>query len=68
LLIGIALGLHRNSTNDMHIYDFLLHLLVQFTYIYTNIGSSPWFTPPSHQRIIVAARLVILITTSGESN
>jgi hypothetical protein len=23
------------------------------------IGSSPWFTPPSHQRTIVAARLVI---------
>jgi formate hydrogenlyase subunit 4 len=29
----IALGLHRNSTNDMHIiYDFLLHLLVLFIF------------------------------------
>jgi hypothetical protein len=25
------------------------------------IGSSPWFTPPSNQRTIVAARLVIYI-------
>jgi hypothetical protein len=38
----IALGRHRNSANDMHIIDdFLLDLLVQFTYL----GSRPWFTP-----------------------
>jgi hypothetical protein len=26
------------------------------------IGSSPWFTPPSNQRTIVAARLVLFVT------
>jgi hypothetical protein len=53
----IALGLHRNSINDMHIiYDFLLHLLVQFTYIYRE---QPLVHSPSHQRTIVAARLVL---------
>jgi hypothetical protein len=30
------------------IYYFLLHLLVQFTLYW--LGSSPWFSPPSHQR------------------
>jgi hypothetical protein len=40
----IALCLHRNSTNHMHIiYDFLLHLLVQFTYIYRE---QPLVHPP----------------------
>jgi hypothetical protein len=33
--LSCTIGLHRNSTNGMHIiYDFLPHLLVQFTYIY----------------------------------
>jgi hypothetical protein len=46
--------LHRNSINGMHrINYFLLHLSA-----YCHIGSSPWFTPPSNQRTIVAAMLV----------
>jgi hypothetical protein len=37
------------TTNDMHIiYDFVLHLLVQFTYI----GRSPWFTPTSEPLLL----------------
>jgi hypothetical protein len=27
------------------------------------IGSSPWFTPPSNQRTIVAARLVMVLVS-----
>jgi hypothetical protein len=29
------------------------------------IGSSPWFTPPSNQRTIVAARLVFVDISAG---
>jgi hypothetical protein len=53
LWLFIAFGIHRNS-NDMHrIYDFLLLLLVQLHWEQS-------MTPPSHQRTIVAARLVII--------